>query len=126
MNMVDMPAYNPDHQLGDDAFADELSGNNYADTYPGERLRRRPDAIRQLDETLLERLVALNAERAQEEKRGLIRYLRPEFQDPNFKASAPEQAEMAVTREENDARPAARIKVEKIAWPKRPDKVRRT
>ena len=34
------------------------------------------------DEQILERLVALNAERAAEEKRGLIRWLRPEFQEP--------------------------------------------
>ncbi len=32
------------------------------------------------DEEILERLVALNAERAAEEKRGHIRYLRPEYQ----------------------------------------------
>ena len=84
----------------------------------------RLDAIRQLDETLLERLVALNAERAAEEKRGLIRYLRPEFQDPNFKTAAPKQAEMAVEREE-DENPATLIKVEKIAWPKTlPEQVR--
>ena len=37
------------------------------------------------DEEILERLVALNAERAEEEKRGLIRWLRPEFQNPNNK-----------------------------------------
>ncbi len=34
------------------------------------------------DETLLERLVALNAERAAEEAKGHIRWLRPEFQAP--------------------------------------------
>ncbi len=34
------------------------------------------------DEEILERLVALNAERAAEEARGLIRWLRPEFQNP--------------------------------------------
>lgn len=34
------------------------------------------------DEGLLERLVALNQERAAEEKRGLIRWLRPEYQRP--------------------------------------------
>ncbi|MEG3167296.1 type IIL restriction-modification enzyme MmeI [Sphingomonas sp. LB3N6] len=38
------------------------------------------------DETILTRLVALNAERAAEETRGLIRYLRPEFQDPGYRA----------------------------------------
>ena len=32
------------------------------------------------DEQILERLVALNAERAAEEARGIIRWLRPEFQ----------------------------------------------
>ena len=34
------------------------------------------------EEEILERLVALNAERAAEEERGLIRWLRPEFQNP--------------------------------------------
>jgi hypothetical protein len=35
------------------------------------------------DEEILELLVALNAERAAEEERGLIRWLRPEFQNPD-------------------------------------------
>lgn len=43
----------------------------------------REDTVRELDERLLERLVALNAERAAEEKRGLIRWLRPEFRNPS-------------------------------------------
>ena len=34
------------------------------------------------DEEILERLVALNAERAAEEERGIIRWLRPDFQNP--------------------------------------------
>jgi len=34
------------------------------------------------DEQILERLVALNAERAEEERSGLVRWLRPEFQNP--------------------------------------------
>lgn len=34
------------------------------------------------DEEVLERLVALNAERAAEERRGLVRWLRPEYQNP--------------------------------------------
>ncbi|MCP4329323.1 MAG: hypothetical protein GY791_12895 [Alphaproteobacteria bacterium] len=48
---------------------------------------------------ILENLVNLNAERAAEEARGLIRWLRPEFQDPNYgKERAPErvQEEMVV------------------------------
>ena len=42
----------------------------------------REDCKRALDDALLERLVALNAERAAEEQRGRIRWLRPEFQIP--------------------------------------------
>ncbi|MHB9002388.1 MAG: class I SAM-dependent DNA methyltransferase, partial [Thermoanaerobaculia bacterium] len=34
------------------------------------------------DEQILERLVALNVERAAEERRGIVRWLRPEFQNP--------------------------------------------
>ena len=37
------------------------------------------------EETTLTRLVALNKERAAEEARGLVRYLRPEFQDPGYR-----------------------------------------
>ncbi len=43
-------------------------------------LRRTNSAF---DEEILERLVALNHERAEEEKRGLIRWLRPDFQNPS-------------------------------------------
>jgi hypothetical protein len=39
-------------------------------------------------ETLLERLVALNAKRAAEEAAGTVRWLRPEFQDPAQRAAA--------------------------------------
>ncbi|MBI4988720.1 MAG: class I SAM-dependent DNA methyltransferase [Rhodocyclales bacterium] len=38
------------------------------------------------DETILERLVALNAERAAEEARGVVRWLRPAFQHPEAAA----------------------------------------
>jgi len=40
------------------------------------------------DEQILEKLVVLNAERVEEERRGLVRWLRPEFQNPT---SAPKQ-----------------------------------
>jgi hypothetical protein len=36
-----------------------------------------------IDEIILERLVALNAERAEEERNGIIRWLRPDYQSPN-------------------------------------------
>jgi hypothetical protein len=43
----------------------------------------RKDAMRAFNEVILERLVALNAERAAEEARGEIRWLRPELQNPD-------------------------------------------
>ncbi len=70
-------------------------------------------------ETLLERLVALNARRAAEEAAGTVRWLRPEFQDPARRAAAartepaappaPQQAAIAgvETRAEAEARAAA-------------------
>lgn len=45
------------------------------------------------DEEILARLVALNAERAREEARGLVRWLRPDYQIPKF-GSVKEKAEL--------------------------------
>jgi hypothetical protein len=45
------------------------------------------------DEQILERLVALNRERAAEERQGLVRWLRPEFQAPKEAARKPQQVE---------------------------------
>ena len=57
-------------------------------------------------ETLLERLVALNAQRAAEEAAGTVRWLRPEFQ---ARASAPQgaQAGLDVAVEAEDEAPAS-------------------
>ena len=41
------------------------------------------------DDDILEKLVALNHERAAEERRGKVRWLRPEFQNPGGKAVTP-------------------------------------
>lgn len=60
----------------------------------------RRDACAPFEDALLTRLVALNHGRAAEEKRGLIRYLRPDYQNPT-KASdghrPPLQADLAGT-----------------------------
>ena len=40
-------------------------------------------------EEVLERLVALHDERVEEEKRGIVRWLRPEYQVPRFGGAAP-------------------------------------
>jgi hypothetical protein len=44
------------------------------------------------DDEILARLVALNKERAKEEKRGLVRWLRPDYQIPRFAKGADNQA----------------------------------
>ncbi len=44
------------------------------------------------DEEILERLVALNAERAEEERNGLVRWLRPDFQNPGGKTPEAQSA----------------------------------
>jgi hypothetical protein len=43
-------------------------------------------------EEILERLVALHDERVEEEKRGVVRWLRPEYQIPRFGQDLPEAA----------------------------------
>ncbi len=47
------------------------------------------EAQQQAEEELLTRLVTLNQERAAEEKRGLVRWLRPDYQIPKLGAKAP-------------------------------------
>ena len=87
------------------------------------------------DEEILERLVALNAERAAEEQRGLIRWLRPEFQNPA--TDKPTQKTIALPEPDEDEEetpktkkpkkagsPAAKSPTQKAAWPKSlPDQV---
>ncbi len=79
----------------------------------------REDAKRSFDETVLERLVALNAERAAEEARGHIRWLRPEFQNPQAAAaqqqSSLEPGSAADTDETPDTTPAT---IKPVPWPK--------
>lgn len=69
------------------------------------------------DEQILERLVALNAERAEEEKRGIIRWLRPEFQNPAGAQQAVQQGLVDVAPEAAAA-VSPKAKPERVAWPK--------
>ncbi|MEP7187383.1 MAG: hypothetical protein ABI767_16235, partial [Rhodanobacter sp.] len=75
----------------------------------------RDKARRAFDEVILERLVALNAERAAEEARGVVRWLRPAFQHPT--APAPTQHELP-DESPAAALPAAAAKAKAKAWPK--------
>lgn len=66
------------------------------------------------DEAILARLVALNHERAEEERRGLIRWLRPEFQNPS---GVKQKAIVAPDEPTKQAKPA-RAKAKKQVWPR--------
>jgi hypothetical protein len=66
-------------------------------------------------EEVLERLVALHDERVEEEKRGIVRWLRPEYQVPRFGSGAQAAAEPALDLPEEPA--AAAAPEEKRPWP---------
>ncbi|TWU39845.1 hypothetical protein Q31b_31600 [Novipirellula aureliae] len=76
------------------------------------------------DEEILQRLVDLNHERAEEESRGIIRWLRPEFQDPSYgKKGGPTQTVFTGSSEgDDDKKPTttkkATTKIKKQPWPK--------
>lgn len=68
---------------------------------------------------LLSRLVALNAERAAEEARGLIRWLRPDYQNPQAAERAPQQqleAEVEPDAEEATSTVTA-APLKRLPWP---------
>ncbi len=68
-----------------------------------------------IDEIILERLVALNAERAEEERNGLIRWLRPEYQAPDEVKTQQQVLTGVVEPEETVIAP-----VEQKPFPKQP------
>lgn len=79
---------------------------------------------KELDAEILTRLVTLNAERAAEEKRGIIHWLRPEYQTRSEKLGARSQKELSLP--EGKAKPKAKAKARadarpserKADWPK--------
>lgn len=76
------------------------------------------------DEQILERLVDLNAERAEEERNGHIRWLRPEYQNPAG-TKAPSQVAMGSSSgTDPEASPAATALPSAKPWPKKlPDQI---
>jgi hypothetical protein len=115
-------------QIHDDLDAAVLDAYGWSDLLPLLRVahgndapaegQTRDDAKRAFDEAVLERLVALNAERAAEEARGLVRWLRPEFQNPQ---SAPRQAEIETGEDApdtEDTAPAVAVAAKPQPWPK--------
>ncbi len=69
----------------------------------------------EINETILQRLVALNAERAAEERSGLIRWLRPEYQAPDQAKPTQTTLEGITPEEEVIIEP-----VEQQKWPTQP------
>jgi hypothetical protein len=65
------------------------------------------------DDEILRRLVDLNAERAEEERRGIIRWLRPEFQNPTGSAQTQGTLALPAATPPGKAKPA-----KKTPWPK--------
>jgi hypothetical protein len=91
-------------------------------------------------EEVLERLVALHDERVEEEKHGIVRWLRPEYQVPRFGGAAPAAEEPALDLPEAPAAeaaaggarsspgpraPSSRSARPRRAWPRRPPRRRR-
>jgi hypothetical protein len=68
------------------------------------------------DREILERLLRLNAERAAEEAKGVIRWVRPDFQRPG--AQAPTQGILPMDEFEAEATVAAKGKLPRPVWPK--------
>ncbi len=67
------------------------------------------------DEQILENLVALNAERVEEERNGLIRWLRPDYQAPNEAIETQPTLEGITPEEKPIIEP-----VEQQKWPTKP------
>ena len=75
----------------------------------------KPAAQAAAEEALLSRLVALNAARAAEEARGVVRWLRPDYQNPQAGAAAVEQqTDLDIAQRDGGLKPARQGKA---AWP---------
>ena len=106
------------HDDLDRAVFDAYGWNDLAEVLVGRPgattpLPDKPAEQAEAEEELLSRLVALNAERAAEEARGHVRWLRPDFQ-------APEAAQTGAALESRPeaAAEAAAEPAKKPAWPK--------
>jgi hypothetical protein len=107
------------HDELDDAVLDAYGWSDLkegAGVPPASSFESRQDAAAPFEQALLQRLVALNHERAAEERRSLVRWLRPDYQNPA--AAAPEVVQP--TLEGTDATPSAPAsKPDTLSWPAR-------
>jgi len=77
----------------------------------------KPAAQAEAEEELLLRLVALNAERAAEESRGVVRWLRPEFQDPARRGAGAAAAQEEIDIAEAPVAAAPKAVAARRPWP---------
>jgi hypothetical protein len=103
--------------LHDELDVAVLDAYGWSDLAP--RLAAHADAAQKAvaEETVLVRLVALNAERAAEEAQGHIRWLRPDYQQPS---AQPRQADMVLDDGRQDALPGdtpSAPAVQRLPWP---------
>ena len=102
------------HAYGWDDLAEKLVGRPGATTPWPEK----PEEQQEAEEELLQRLVDLNHQRAAEEAKGRIRWLRPDYQAPEESTT---QGELATEQAEASNQPTskqANQPTKKFAWPK--------
>lgn len=81
-----------------------------------DHLARGGESAEALEQTILSRLVTLNHERAAEEKRGLVRWLRPDYQAPGTAAVPAEEQDEIQLGTGTPAAKAASMP-DKLTWP---------
>lgn len=74
----------------------------------------KPEEQAEAEEELLKRLVDLNAERAREEEKGVIRWLRPEYQNPGGRGQTPTQEGLL---DDEDVEIVSVPAKDKVDWP---------
>ncbi len=99
---------------GWDDLAEKLVGLPGATTpYP-----EKSEAQTEAEEELLKRLVALNHQRAAEEAKGQIRWLRPEYQNPDYGKDDTSSYDSTAQVEAEVTNVSSATKAKKLTWPK--------
>ncbi len=106
------------HDDLDTAVLEAYGWTDLAATPPADLLAQSGPAAEALEQQLLTRLVTLNHERAAEEQRGHIRYLRPDYQAPDQVSGSKSQVSSESPLPLEDAELATpNLKLETQVWP---------
>ena len=105
------------HDDLDDAVLEAYGWGDLAEARPlAGRLAAGDEAAEALEQELLVRLVALNHARAEEEGRGIVRWLRPEYLAPDA-AAAPDATQGEIGLEPGKPAPGSTPAAAKLPWP---------